>query len=194
MNDAPFGSALEALRFAFTFALGAKPNRDAVNQLSSPTKSTGRGLGGMDGAAQAGMVLSKLHECGPLPENLLIAKVAPRSIPCSCGAPCCSKARPNLQWSQAHGYVTDYCLVTVRKSSTGTRGLMFNYQLNAALVLKYLGSHQSIKEISEGAEVSLQTAHSHKKILFSLLKSKESEAWQNIEQRLIVAGITNPIN
>lgn len=194
MSEAPFRSASEALRFALTFALGAKPNRDAVNQLAAPTKSTGRGLGGMDGAAQAGMVLLELKYCGDFSSNLLIAKVAPRKIPCSCKAVCCSGFTPNWDWSYAFGYVVDRTFIEMQKKTEGFRGMVNNHYLRSHLVMKYLGSTSSVKDIAREADVSEQTAHSHRKMIYSILHAAESEAWKEIEQRLIVAGITNPID
>lgn len=194
MSEALFRSASEALRFAFTFSTGAKPNRDAVNQMAAPVKSTGRGLGGMDGAAQAGMILSELKACGELYSSLLTAKVAPRRNPCSCKAPCCSGSTPNWDWNYAFGWLTKYVHLETQKRNNGNRGLVNNYHLRSHLVLKYLGGKEAIKEIAKDADVTEQTAHSHKNIIFPILKAAESQAWQEIEQRLVVAGITNSID
>lgn len=193
MSEYPFRSASEALRFALTFSMGAKPNRDAVNQLAAPTKSTGRGLGGMDGAAQAGMVLLELKACGEFYSNLLIAKVAPRKLPCSCKSACCSGFTPNWDWTYAFGYLVSKVLVEMQGRSDRVRGLAQNHYLRSHLVMKYLGSNESVKDIAKEADVSEQTAHSHRKMIFSILHEAESKSWKEIEQRLIVAGITNPI-
>ncbi len=58
----------------------------------------GRGLGGGDGAAQAGMIRSEVEQLDRIAQAFLVARFAPASIPCDCGRPCCSGRQSNEEW------------------------------------------------------------------------------------------------
>ena len=87
MSDRPpFDSAHQALLFAFTFSgnqhgtAAAAERRIALfsreRYENLPTASAGRGLGGLDGAAQAGMILRRVSTLHPLHQAAITARFA----------------------------------------------------------------------------------------------------------------------
>jgi hypothetical protein len=147
----------------------------------------------MDGAAQAGMIRAELASCGRQYEVILIAKLAPSRIPCNCGSRCCMGSKPNDEWQRSFTELAELTYLAMQSSHKGTRGVSNNFQLRSALIRKYLGSRDPVKDIALKAEVSEQTAHSHKVLIFDYLRSLESKAWVTIETKLCSVGITNPI-
>lgn len=193
MSGAIFDSSKSALIFAFTFAAGARPERDSVNKISTPSTGSGRGLGGMDGAAQAGMVLGELKRSGMLIEQVLTARLAMRAFICSCRSPCCSGSRPNDTWREAVSYMSDHVYQLMQSTHSGKRGMEDNYRLRKMMTGKYFGIEVDVKEIAKRAEVSERTAHQHRKAIYGHLHRIESNAWIEIEARLVSVGIVSSI-
>ena len=81
MTDAtpPFDSYIDALIFAFN-ASSENYDRPYMNRVAAPAVGSGRGLGGLDGAAQAGMIRAEVRDLGRMREAILLARFAPRWI------------------------------------------------------------------------------------------------------------------
>ncbi len=124
MTDAtpPFDSYIDALIFAFN-ASSQNYDRPPMSLLAAPPQGSGKGLGGLDGAAQAGMIRAEVRRLGRMREAILLARFAPRWIDCSCRAPCCSGRKPNSEWVDAIAHLAEYTRATVL-SDCGTTGLM----------------------------------------------------------------------
>lgn len=117
-----FDNAHGALVFAFNFS-GQTFDRPLMNRLCSPAVGTGKGLVGLDGAAQAGMIRSEVQRLGKLAEAILIARIAPHTTPCSCRSICCSGHKPNKEWTDAICYLADHVRTTALAGCTAN-GLM----------------------------------------------------------------------
>ena len=180
-EDAPFGSAHSALAFSFRF-LDLSHSRPMMSKMAQPGSGRGNGLVGLDAAAQAGMIRAELRKVGRLLGSILIARTAPKTIPCSCGARCCAGHRTNTEWADAIAYLADLTKTAVPRGS-------HHYRLRSAVVLKYFGSQVGISEIAETCEVSRTTAHEHWSKIGKMLRDAENSAWESIEERLQSAGI-----
>ena len=94
---AVFKSTYTALTFAFNF--------DGTNvttpKIGVQPSGNGKGLGGLDGAAEAGNIKRIVGECGRYAENIAKARFMPRRIQCSCKRPCCCGWMPNFEWRAA---------------------------------------------------------------------------------------------
>lgn len=120
MVDAPlFSSAWEAVSFAVT-RVGA-PSRPLMNRMTDATLPD-TGLGGLDGAAQAGIIMSALHRLGTVEEAALVAACAPHSLPCACRNPCCSGKRFNNVWSAAISTLCDQMVILSNAGSVWVTG------------------------------------------------------------------------
>src|SRR6266478_4639254 len=104
-----FRSTGAALKFAFNFSHGTLQKSFLAKAMGVPGPSSG--LAGLDGAAQAGMILAELQRLTTLRRYLLTGRYMLPSSPCTCRAPCCRGWRENVIWKQAIDYLTEYVLV-----------------------------------------------------------------------------------
>lgn len=86
MSRPPFDSAHQALLFAYTFSANQHGTAAAAERRIAmfarqryedlPIATAGRGLGGLDGAAQAGMIRSRVERMHPLHQAAILARFA----------------------------------------------------------------------------------------------------------------------
>jgi hypothetical protein len=185
--EAPlFNSVPAALGFAFNFN-GLSYERPAVYRMATPSKSgSSKGLHGLDGAAQAGMICAKVATLGPLDKNLLMARFCHPSQPCECGVPCCSGRKPNNQWTQAIAYLADYIL------HTALAGCVSQSLLRKDYVLRYFTRKETklgIEALAKKHQVARNTVSTHLVRVNKTLKQLESTAERAAEDILQAAGL-----
>lgn len=188
-TEALFGSAHAALVFAFNFS-GQQFDKSAMARLASTPGKAGKGLGGLDGAAQAGMVRAELHACGELVENILIARIAPKSVICECTHACCSGKKPNHEWNNAIVWLT-------REAMAQVAGSLSHYHLRRGIIERYFGVKHNIAELAEICDVSRNTVAAHQQKLLRWLKGEnkqhmsgiEAQCWARVEMALDAAGM-----
>lgn len=123
-NEPLWHNTQSALIFAYNYS--GYPARPLLYRLGTPTHQ-GKGLSGLDGAAQAGMIRAEVATLGPIAEAVFIARFAPHSTPCSCRAACCSGQRPNAEWVFAISKLTDYVHTTALAGCTANGALRREY-------------------------------------------------------------------
>ena len=195
-----FESAHGALVFAFNFS-GQCYDRPMMNRLASPAVGSGKGLVGLDGVAQAGMIRAEVQTLGKLAEAIIIARIAPRSVPCHCRSACCAGHRPNKEWTDAISVLADY----VR--TTALAGCTSNGMLRREYVVRYFTRKDdriSLEALADKHDIHRDTASSHAAKVALLLggthpkKGKpsvhglESAAMDAIEDRLRGIGMVGP--
>ena len=182
--DKLFKSAHSALVFAFHFS-GQCYDRPAMNKLASPSVGTGKGLAGLDGAGQAGMIRSKVKTLGPRMEAVLIARCAPPSMPCECRAPCCGGWKTNSEWFDA---ITELSYYVERSlANTTANGLMRRLYVERYFACK--GKRMTVDAIAERVELTRQTAGAHYCAVIKSLGDLESAAQQAIDSVLRDGGL-----
>lgn len=97
--DPVFHSAHEALTFAFRFVGQHSPKTPLAVLVGGELGGlgSGRGLSGLDGAGQAGMVLAALRHLPAEQRHVLIARYGDFRRPC----PCCGQPAPEQAWSES---------------------------------------------------------------------------------------------
>ena len=201
MTDEPlFHSAHSAMVFAFNFS-GQSYDRPMMNRLASPAVGSGKGLVGLDGAAQAGMIRAEVQTLGKLAEAIIIARIAPRSVPCHCRSACCAGHRPNKEWTDAISVLADY----VR--TTALAGCTSNGMLRREYVVRYFTRKDdriSLEALAEKHDIHRDTASAHAAKVALLLGGAqakkgrpgvpglESAAMDAIEDRLRDIGMVGP--
>jgi hypothetical protein len=195
-QDPIFDTAHGALVFALNFAL-QNYDRPAMLKMAAPALGTGKGLAGIDGAAQAGMIRAELRAVGHLAEAIIIARLAPATVPCHCRAPCCSGFRLNAEWSEAIHALADYI---------GHAGIVgaTAYPLRRDIVIRtfaHKGHRLSLDEIASRHNASRNTVQTHASAaarLFGGIRAAtgraatpglEECAFAAVEERLKAAGI-----
>lgn len=192
-EDPLFRSARHACTFALTYTM-AQYDRPLMSRMADGPRPAGKGLVGLDGAGQAGMVLAEMHACGDLFEAILVARCAPHDMPCSCRAACCSGRRPNVEWLKAINRLVDVSAVHA------LAGCLSHYRLRQAIVLGVFDRKTPITDLAAKYDVARNTAAEHNtRIRRWLLGDKpgvangvigqEDRAWDAITERLQCAGL-----
>lgn len=164
-DDFLFDSAHAALVFAFNFSMQCY-DRPAMNRMASPSVGSGKGLAGLDGAAQAGIIRSEVLRLGRLNEALLVARVAPRFEPCECRSACCSGKKPNKDWSNAIGFLSDHV------KSAALSGCKSTGILRREYVIRYFALKEnrvSLDTLSAKYDVAVNTISAHNSKVSALL-------------------------
>lgn len=99
-----FRNAHEALVYAYNFSHQQYP-RSPMFRVILQSRG-GRGLGGLDGAAQARMIKQEVEQLDRLEQAFIVARFAPASVSCDCGRSCCSGKRSNEEWTHAIGVLS----------------------------------------------------------------------------------------
>jgi len=152
-----FQNAHGALTFAFNFS-GQAYDRPMMNRLASPAIGSGKGLVGLDGAAQAGMIRAEVKAMGRLAEAILIARIAPRMTPCGCRSACCSGFKPNKEWTDAIAYLGDHVRTTVYA------GCVINGLMRREYLVRYFtkkDERTSLEALAEKYDIARNTVSAH---------------------------------
>ncbi|KAG0188270.1 hypothetical protein DFQ28_005162 [Apophysomyces sp. BC1034] len=178
-------SAYSALVFAFNVSRQCY-DRPVMNRLASPAIGSGKGLAGLDGAAQAGMIRSEVKALGKLAESMLIARISPRSEPCSCRSACCGGSRTNTEWFDAIGALTEYA------KNGALAGTNANGMMRQDYVARYFAMRDqrvSLERLAEKYDLNRQTVGAHYGKLSKVFKEIESRAQNAIEDKLREIGV-----
>ncbi|HXC40835.1 MAG TPA: DNA-binding protein [Burkholderiales bacterium] len=181
-QDAPlFKTAKGALLFAFNYSHGTL-KRSALAGMMGGARRAGRGLGGLDGAAQAGMIKAMVVELGDARAAIVVARFEPQSIPCSCRSACCRGFRENPAWSEAVAVLTERALVALS-------GHLSHFRMRRALVARFFGQRHNLNDIAKQCGVNRDTASAHYKKVVEWLAEQETIGRHALEAKLHEANI-----
>lgn len=178
--DPVFRGVEEALRFAFRHPQGA-PARPMMSRLADGPSRPGRGLSGLDGAGQAGLILSALATLGELHESIAQARYLPHSLPCECGSECCTGYRVNPEWRIAIDAITERTTNLIPH-----RPIML--KLRKAVVCRHFGEKVNFIDIAKTLRVDRDTVSDHANIVVTFLKDQERLMRGRLSERLGLNG------
>lgn len=181
-GESLFQSTHAALTFAFNFSGQAAPPilyRLGNKESHGPSK----GLGGCDGAAQAGMIRYEVERMGRINEAIIIARHAPRYYPCDCGRGCCSGRLRNMERANAVALLADQCRSSVLE------GCSSEYEMRRAYVEIYFGEWISDAEVAEKHGKDRRTVSAHRKRVGDLLKELEKSTDERIDEKMHELGL-----
>jgi hypothetical protein len=183
MDDPLFRSANGALMFALNYTHGGL-KRPAITAMMVQTPGRkGKGLGGLDGAAQAGMIQCELGGLSTLRAALLVGRYAVPTAPCSCRSVCCRGWRENPDWKDAVDWLTEYVL------RAGLTGNISHHRFRRALVSRHFGVKDSFITIAAEARVDRNTASRQYRSVHDHLKEQERIARTEIDGMLSARGV-----
>lgn len=161
-----FETAHHALLFAFNFS-DQQYERPLMNRLADdPVGHVSKGLSGMDGAAQAGMIFGRMKLLPELSQHIIFAQYAPPTIRCDCGRSCCTGRKPNELWEYAINEIS-------RASITGATVGVLSYRiLRDAIVRKMFGVKVDIVAAAERCGLSERSAYDHQAAIKRWLDGK----------------------
>ena len=156
IEEALFQSAHNALLFAFNFS-GQQYERPMMNRMADdPVAYVSKGLSGVDGAAQAGMIFAKLERLPALYQFIVFASYAPRIIPCECRHSCCAGTKPNELWNACIRMIEEAAI------TQALTGCMSHRVLRRGIVQRAFGDKSVVlADLAEKAGVTEKTASSH---------------------------------
>lgn len=179
-----FRSVQDACIFALNFNL-EQFARPTINAMSSPATGQGRGLGGMDGAAQAGMIREIIKRLGDLDERIVIARVAPKWKRCECGSACCSGRQPNKEWIEAIDWITRE---SVRRGMLA--GCISHYRMRRGLIEKYFGvGGINLGKLAENCGMHRNTAGEQNTRMRKHLEDAERRAFEKLHALMVGAAL-----
>jgi hypothetical protein len=180
-----FPSAHAALAFAFGYSPDQYAPSVMAKLIQGGVLGNGKGLVGMDGAGQAGMILAEVHELGPAAENFLAARFAPHTVDCPCRRACCTGRKPALAFVDGIYWIAHESIQALSEESR-TRT---NYRLRRGLVLRFFGERENMSELAKFAGVSRDTASQRNAELLPWLKHNEGAAMHAAIVRLKEVGM-----
>jgi hypothetical protein len=193
VNEDPlFASAHAALTFAFNYAPEQYAPSTMANLIKGGTLGSGKGLVGMDGAGQAGMILCEVARLGDRRDEkaftgeshpyFLAARFAPHNMPCSCRNPCCVGYKPTNAFTEAMFWITHAAVEQLHDTSV-------NYRLRRGLVLRFYGERQNMSELAKFAGVHRDSASQHNAKLLPWLRQEDGAAMHAAIYRLKEIGM-----
>ncbi|CAB3730853.1 hypothetical protein [Paraburkholderia rhynchosiae] len=181
-HEGIFKDAKEAIVFSLNFSDQQYAKSPMALLLKHGAHGSGRGLSGLDGSGQAGMVFAEIIRLDYHESIALIARCSAKRLRCTCGSPCCSKWTPNPIWTMATSQLCDHALLAV---GTG----ISSRAIRLASTQKFFGQKLSIQEIADYCSVSRKTAGEHHARIKEFLKDLEGRAWFSFTARLEDAGM-----
>lgn len=176
-----FRSAHDALKFAYRFST-EQYNRPVMNKLADKPRPAGKGLAGLDGAAQSGFIRREVKELGEWYEAIVIASFALPALPCSCKSACCSGEKPNPEWSAAVHLIT-------MQAMSQLSGKLSHYALRRGIVERQFDVKRTLSELAERCGVDRDTASHHNAILTAWLTGDKDRKRPNAKVGEIARAI-----
>jgi hypothetical protein len=195
MNQQPlFKTTHDALTFAFAYS-GQQYDRSAMARAMVGATPAGKGLSGVDGAGQAGMIRRKVASLGPVWEAILQVRYAPRM------QPCCACGKDRLSDAFTGG------VRVIQEAAVGAAlsGQLSNRALRTAIVARAFGLEESLVQVAEECGVARNTASKHNGLIIAWLRGKkahagkpavpgeEERAFAAIDELLCVGGIVGEL-
>ncbi|KOE23096.1 hypothetical protein [Burkholderia multivorans] len=189
MSEIEFKSAFDAVRFALAYSTQQYGETMMAKRLRGESLGSGMGLVGVDGAGQAGMIRAKVWELPELHRAVIIARAAPRDLPCSCGKSCCSGSQPNPEWDAAISWLTD--------ASAAYCSGFSHYRVRRAIIEGVFGVKRSLADVAEDCDAHVNTVSKQNAAVRKWLEGNSKTcavgvidaAWAAIERKLSTAGL-----
>lgn len=142
-------------------------------------------------ATQAGIIWRALKPLSGAPVATLVARAAPRTVPCRCRRPCCAGHRITPIWHEA---IEILCAAALAAGLACKR-----YDERRALLIRAYGDHRKNNEIADELGIEEHTLGQHAKHLELWVGARgkegiEPQAWSKATDLLTAAGILGEAN
>ena len=175
MGDPVFETTRNALVFAFRFS-SAQYGEGTLGKLLRRGAGSGRGLSGLDGAGQAGMVLATVWRLKEIERAAIVARFSPRSEPC----PCCGGAKMPDIWREAVETLAEWCIQT---------GVL-NIRCRRELVAKHFGMPGvEFAALAARYEINRKTVAEHYRTMARRLVDVEASAQSVVDDAFKWSGM-----
>lgn len=174
LSEPVFDNTHHALTFAFRFS-SQQYGESLLGKLQNRGLGSGKGLVGLDGAGQSGMVLAEINRLEPIEIAALVARYAPRCEPC----PCCGGDKPTAGWREAMEALAAWCVPT---------GVL-NVRVRRELIGKFFGVRVNFLELANRHGMNRKTVSEHYAVICRRLKELEQRAQVVVDDALKMAGM-----
>jgi hypothetical protein len=186
-----FKNTHDALVFAYNYS----SQQYALSPMSKLMKTgigSGKGLVALDGAAQAGIIISRVCQLPALQQACIVARYTPRFEECPC---CQNKDKITDDYRESIATLTEWAI--------GYSAGMTLRNMRAAIVRSFFERGVSIAAAAKVLNVAKATAYDQKARIHKALKDLDAQAQGAIEARLsnmcgdgpesACVGITGPV-
>ncbi|WP_430228018.1 hypothetical protein [Paraburkholderia tropica] len=153
-NPGIFNSAQEAIMFACNFSSQQYAMSPMAKLLQGPSRGSGRGLVGLDGAGQAGMVFAELQRIDYWQLAALVTGKLSRSERCDCRRACCRGWKLNPLFEEAVSQLADYVALTLTPVPPVK-------EFRVAVIMKYYGEKTDALEVAKNLGIKKSAAERH---------------------------------
>jgi len=175
-TDSPlFNSAHAALIFAFHYSGQQSPRSPMTQLLGGHGIGSGKGLHGLDGAAQAGLILAEFDRLSEQQRHVLLIRFG--DVRHSC--PCCGQMAPSEEWMEALDAVS---------WSMGLEG--YPRKIRHGMIEKAVCRRKwDAKQISDEHGISERTLRHQIRDIKTRIAKIESQALNDLYSRFSESGI-----
>ena len=175
MDEAVFDSTRSAIVFAFGFST-EQYGQGVLGKLAGRQLGSGKGLVGMDGAGQAGMVLAAIWRLNDVERAVTVARFAVRTEPC----PCCGGQRKSQLWREAIERLADWCIPPG----------VSNVRCRRDLVGRYFGAAGcEFARLADKYGINRKTAADQYRFMAARLEEAEARAYRCIDEAFHASGL-----
>ena len=167
-----FRNSQEALIFAFNFS-SAQYGISEMARLAGPMASSGKGLVGVDGAGQAGMIMKKVDDLDRYHRACIIARYSQRFEECRC---CRNASMPLQQYRESISTLADWSVQFIT-------GLSLR-QMREVIIRSFYEQGVSFKTEADKLNVPKSTAYDQRSMIIAGLKKIDSTAQAEIFAKL----------
>jgi hypothetical protein len=172
MQDQLFRNTHEALTFAFNYS-SQQYAMSPMAKLMAAGAGSGKGLVGNDGAAQAGIIASRVGQLPPMQRACITARYAPRFEDC----PCCERSEKMTDaYREAIAELTEWAIST--SSGISIRNM------RAAIIRSFYERGISISAAAAELGVVKATAYNQKVRIHKALQDLDLTAQRAADARL----------
>lgn len=163
---------------ALTFALRYSTQQYAETAMSkmmkrSGRRSSGKGLVGLDGAGQAGMILRKLDELGQLERACIVARYAERMAEC----PSCKNDTATPEYRDAINLLATWATLTIENVTDVSR-------MRYAIIADFYERRRLVGKTAEAIGMARATAYENRARIHEKLAELDKRAQGQIEEKL----------
>lgn len=179
LEQAQFGTVNAALYFAYR---QHRENYQAsqMNRMAWGPTTEGKGFGGLDGAAVAGMIQRQVRGLGDEAEAIIRARHVQRERVCT---QCRNGTELTKEFEDAVHDVMEW--------TNGVVSGISNYKFREGVVLRHFGAKVHLGNLRDKCQIAERTAGDHIQKIKSFLQKKEGAAMHAISANLREAGIVN---
>lgn len=175
MSDPLFNSVADAIMFALRYSSQQYAETPMSKMMKrGGRRSSGKGLVGLDGAGQAGMILRKIDELGQLERACIIARYTDRTDEC----PCCKNTMASDDYRAAINVLADWTLRTV-ENVTDVQRMRF------AIVADFYERRRIVGKTAEAIGMARATAYDNRARIWAALTELDKRALGRIEESLV---------